>query len=268
VHKYLYTLILLIPVLTLYGQGELNSETRVVTTNEHSFLLSANSNGFSGSFQYGKRLDGFKKRTFDFDFSYIKHPKEIRVENPYYQTQKKFVFGKLYSMFALRAGVGRQREMFSIYDKGGLAIRYHYEVGGTVGLLKPIYYDVVDSTEQINNLEHLYISSKEFDYTSIHEVGDIYSRSSFFKGINETKLIPGVFFKGGVSFVFSERYESINAIEIGTIVDVFAKSIHIMANEKKNYVFVSLYVGYRFGRIGIKNKSSSNEINATGDEEN
>lgn len=266
VQRFLYTFLLWLLVHSLFAQGELNPEARVVTTNEHSFLLAVNSNGASASFQHGKRIDGFRKRTFDIDFSYLKDPKEIREGNSYYQSQKKFVFGKLYSMFAMRAGIGKQRELFSVNDKGGIAIRYHYEIGGTLGLLKPIYYEVVDSTKDLNNEHYIYISDKQFDYTSIHQVSDIYSRSSFFKGLNETKLIPGAFFKAGLSFVFSERYESINAIELGTIVDVYSKPIQIMATEKKGYVFVSVYVGYRFGKIGVKNRHKSDETNNKKDE--
>ncbi len=244
----------------VFSQGELNPEARVVTTNEHSFFGSINSNGFSLGFQYGKRLDGFRKRITDIDFSYIKHPKEIRVENPYYQNQKKFVFGKLNTMFAFRVGKGKQREIFSIFDKGGIAIRYHYSFGASLGMLKPIYYEVVDSTKIYNNIQYLYISDKQFDY-SIHQVSDIYSRSSFFKGIGETKFIPGIFLKGGFSFVFSEKYEAINAIEVGVITEAFLKPIEIMANERKERLFVTLYVGYRFGKIKVKNRErSSNSI--------
>lgn len=258
--KFLHTILFCsIPTL-FFAQGELNPEARVVTTNEHSYLVSLNSNGFSLSYQYGKRIDGFRRRIMDFDFSYIKHPKEIRVENPYYQSQKKFVFGKLNTLFALRGGIGRQREIYSIFDKGGIAIRYHYTFGASLALLKPVYYEVVDSTKIYNNVQYLYISDKQFDY-SIHQISDIYSRSSFFTGIDETKFVPGAYIKGGFSFVFSDKYEAINAIEVGAIVDVFSRPIQIMANEKKERFFVSLYVGYRFGKVKIKNKSGVSNIN-------
>lgn len=258
--RFLHTVILLIICFTVLAQGELSPEVRVVTTNEHSYFISANSNGFSLSYQYGKRLDGFRKRIYETSFSYVRHPKEIRVENPYYQAQKKFVFGKLNTMFVIRSGIGLQREIYSIFDKGGIAIRYHYTFGVNVAMLKPIYYEVVDSTKIVNNVQYIYISDKLFDY-SIHQVSDIYSRASFFKGINETKFIPGVFIKGGFSFAFSEKYESINAIELGAIIDVFMKPFQIMATEKHQRSYISLYIGYRFGKIKIKNKEDRAQMN-------
>lgn len=244
----------------LWAQGELNPDARVMTTNEHSFLFAVNSNGTMFSFQHGKRIDGFRKRTIDFDFAYVKHPKEIRVENPYYQNQKKFVFGKLYTMFAFRVGMGKQREIYSIFDKGGIAIRYHYEMGALLGIMKPNYYEVVDSTLIVNNVEYIYLSDKQFDY-NIHQRSDIYSRSSFFKGIDETKFIPGGFIKAGLSFVFSEKQEAINALEVGAILDVFTKPIQIMATENKDHFLFSLYVGYRFGKIKVRNRDSDQLIN-------
>ncbi|MGQ9846976.1 MAG: hypothetical protein ACUVQP_05660 [Bacteroidales bacterium] len=253
--KFCTLVVFLFSFLLAIAQGELAPETRVVTTNEHSFLLALNSNGGMFSFQHGKRLDGFRKRTLDFDFAYIKHPKEIKVENPYYQNQKKFVFGKLYSTFALRAGLGKQKEIFSIFDKGGIAIRLHYSIGGTLGLLKPIYYQVVDSSKILDNYQILYISDKKFDY-NIHQISDIYSRSSFFKGFNETQFLPGAYSKIGMSFVFSEKQEVINALELGILFDFFSKPIQIMATEKKERFILSLYIGYRFGKIKIRNRDS------------
>ncbi len=244
----------------LWAQGELSPDVRVMTTNEHSFLLAMNSNGTMFSFQRGKRLDGFRKRTIDFDFAYVKHPKEIRVENPYYQNQKKFVFGKLYTMFALRAGIGKQREIYSIFDKGGVAIRYHYEFGASLALMKPNYYEVVDSSRIVDNIEYIYLSDKQFDY-NIHRISDIYSRSSFFKGVDETKLIPGGFVKAGLSFVFSEKQEAVNALEVGAILDIFAKPVQIMATDNKDRFLVSLYIGYRFGKIKVKNRDSDQLMN-------
>ena len=240
----------------LFSQGELLSETRTVTTNENTYFINANSNGFSIGYTFGKRLDGFRKRLYEASFSYLKHPKEIRTENPYYQNQKKFVFGKLYSVFALRSGIGYQRELFSIFDKGGVAIRYNYLLGGSLALLKPIYYEVVDSTKIYDNVQYIYISDKQFNY-SIHQVSDIYSRSSFLLGINETKFVPGIFVKGGLSFAISQSQRSINSIDVGCIVDYFFKPIQIMATEKKEQIFITLYLGYRFGKVKLKNENTN-----------
>ncbi len=250
----LYTVLIFFS-LTSLSQVEQPGDVRVVTGNENSYAVLLNSNGWGLNYRYGKRLDGFRRRIFDIDFSYIKHPKEIKTQNPYYENQKRFVFGKLNTMFALRGGIGLQKEIYSKFDKGGVAIKFFYGAGITLGILKPMYYQVVDSSTVSNNERYLYLSDKKFDY-SIHSVDDIYSRSSFFKGIGETKIKPGAYLKLGLSFVYSNAYDALKAIEAGVLVDGFYSEVPIMATEKNDKIFISLFVSFRFGRVGIRNKKT------------
>lgn len=254
-YRYTVIFILFTFSLTAFSQGELNDEVRMVSGNEKSYAVLLNSNGWGLNYRRGKRLDGFRKRLLDFDIDYIKHPKEIKTQNPYFENQKRFVFGKLNSLITLRAGIGIQKEIYSKFDKGGIAIKYFYEAGLTLALLKPVYYQVVDSEKVSNNKRILYTSDQIFNY-NIHQVSDIYSRSSFFKGIDETKFKPGVFVKFGLSFVYSNLYEAINALETGVILDVYASKVPIMATDKNYPYIISLFVSYRFGKVGIKNKKS------------
>lgn len=258
--KFIKLQFLLTAVFLIYGAyfltgQEVVSDLRVVTGNEKSYAILLNSNGWGINYRNGKRLDGFRKRLIDLDFAYVRHSKEIKTQNPYYENQKRFIFGKLHYMYTFRTGLGLQKEIFSKFDKGGVAIKYFYSGGFSLGLLKPIYYEVVDSSEIIDNRRVLYISNKLFDY-SIHQVSDIYSRSSFFRGFGETKMIPGLFLKLGLSFVYSNAYETINALDAGIVFDAFYKEFKIMATEKKDQFLVSLFVNYRFGKVGIKNKKT------------
>lgn len=238
----------------VFSQGDLREDANIVTRSDFSFMLGANSNGFTIGFEKGKRIDGFRKWIYDINISYVKDPKEIRVENPYYNNQKRFVFGKINSDFVFRSGIGRFKELYSILDKNSVAIGYFWWSGISCSILKPIYYEVVDSIKIINNVKYIYISDKKFDY-SIHQVSDIYGRSSFFKGINEIKAIPGITINTGIRFNFAEKYESMKIIEAGIIIDVFLKPIQIMfvepsnTNNKGKYIFTSLYIAYRFGKI-------------------
>ncbi|NCO55173.1 MAG: hypothetical protein COZ21_09740 [Bacteroidetes bacterium CG_4_10_14_3_um_filter_31_20] len=237
-----------------FSQGELNNETRVVSGNEKSYALLINSNGWGLNYRYGKRITGFKKRLFDFDFSYIKHPKEIRIQNTYYDNQKRFVFGKLNILFTLKASIGKQKEVYSKFDKGGIAIKYFYEGGFSLAILKPIYYEVVDQSNPNPNPNTPNVIDKLFDY-NIHSPADIYGRSSFFKGITETKFKPGLFVKAGLSFVYSNQYEKINALETGLIFDIYNKELPIMATAQNQNYLISIFISYRFGKVGIKNKN-------------
>ncbi len=240
---------------TLHGQGELVNEDRIVTYNENSIAFFFNNNGFSTQYRFGKRMDGYRKLIYDFDFSHIKHPKEVKVRNPYYDNQKRFVFGKLNTFMNFRGGIGIQKEQYSKQDKGGVSIKYYYQAGVSLGLLKPVYYEVVDSARFDNVRQEiiLYIGNKKFS-SDIHSISDIYGRSSFFKGFGELKPVPGGFVKVGISFEYSSSYQYINALEAGVICDFFASEVPIMDTEKNSRLFITLFIGYRFGKVGITKK--------------
>ncbi|MCX7954399.1 MAG: hypothetical protein N3A01_04315 [Bacteroidales bacterium] len=266
----LFLIVFILIFFNCYSQGELREDINIATTSDRSFFIGANSNGFTIGFEKGKRIDGFRKWIYNVNFSYVKDPKEIRVENPYYNNQKRFVFGKVNSDFVLRTGIGRFKELYSIFDKNSVAIGYFWWGGVACAFLKPIYYEVVERIEIINNVKYIYISDKKFDY-SIHQVSDIYGRSSFFKGIDETKLIPGITINTGIRFNFAEKYEHMKIIETGIIIDIFSKPVQIMfveptsiSNNKNNgkFIFTSLYIAYRFGKIKFwQNATTKNPLN-------
>lgn len=225
---------------SVYGQGEINEEQMIFIRNERSFGLLLNTDGFGIGYREGKRIDYLNKKLLEIEFSTLKHPKEVKLSNPYYQTPGTFVFGKLNSTLLLRGGIGRQHEVFKKADLGGVAIRYFYTVGPVIAFYKPIYYKIIVSPTE-------YLEEK-FDINK-HDPTMIYSKSSFLKGIKETKILPGLFAKGGFNFEYSKQDKVIHAIELGAQVDLFPKKIPIMSTTGNKAVFFSLFASYRFGVI-------------------
>jgi len=129
-------------------------------------------------------------------------------------------------------------------DQGGIAIRYVFSGGPSFSLYKPIYYDVLYHI----SLYEVEINQEKFS-VSIHKPEEIYRQSSFMKGINEIKIVPGVYGKAGINFEYSKLDRVIHAIEIGVTLDAFLKKIPIMASEDNLRLFPALFVSYRFGRI-------------------
>jgi len=82
-----------------------------------------------------------------------------------------------------------------------------------------------------------------------HEPSMIYSKSSFTKGFNELKLLPGIYGKGGFNFEYSKQDKVIHAIEAGAQINIFPKKIPIMSTTSNKAIFMSLFVSYRFGVI-------------------
>lgn len=226
------------------GQGELNEQQRIFFRNERTFAVLLNTDGYGLSYREGKRIDYLNKRLLEFDLGTFRHPKEVKLSNPYYQTPGSFVFGKLNSVIYIRGGIGHQREIFKKADLGGIAIRYFYSGGPALSLYKPIYYKIMHFVSA-NEVE---IKEEKFDVT-VHEPSIIYSKSSFTKGISETKLLPGIYAKAGFNFEYSKEDKIIHAIEIGSQINLFPKKIPIMATAKNKAIFFSLFASYRFGVV-------------------
>jgi hypothetical protein len=228
----------------VFAQGEIDSQTKILFRNESSFAVSLHSNGFGMNYRYGKWKDAFNQLIYDVDFSYVKHPKEVKTIIAYNYITRRYVYGKENLFWELKGYIGWQKELYRKYDRSGISVRLFYSGGGTLGFLKPIYYDVISfsGSGEITSSE-----AQKFN-PSIHQ-SNINGRSSFFMGFDELKVLPGLTAKTGLSFEYSERDEIIHALEAGVNITAYPKRIPIMATEDNSFFFLTLTVGYRFGRV-------------------
>jgi hypothetical protein len=231
-------------LVSLFAQGELD-EQQVIFRNERSYAVMLNSDGLGLSYHEAKRVDYLNKRLLEIDAGTLKHPKEHRAPNIYSQNAGSIVFGKMNTVFYLRGGIGHQHEIYKKADLGGVAIRYVYSAGPVLAIYKPIYYKVLYSTP---NPQVYDIREEKFD-VSIAVPWDIYSKASFTKGLGEIKVLPGLYGKAGFNFEYSKEDKVIHSIEIGAQINVFPKSIPIMASTQNKAIYFSLFVSYRFGVI-------------------
>jgi len=245
--KYNFAFILLsfISLLT-FSQGEIAKP--FPNRSENSFAIILNSNGWGLNYHYGKRTDGFHRTLYSIDFAEIKHPKEVKLSNPYYNSGKKFVFGKLNDFYVLRISFGRFKILYDKFDKGGISINRFYQAGVSIGIEKPVYYLVIYPTE---DPYRKILREEKFNY-SMHRITDIYSKAPYFDHIGETQFVPGIFFRYGFSFDFSDNSYVINSLFGGAQIDLFPKEIEIMGNTDNSNYFLSLFVGYRFGKASQK----------------
>jgi len=239
----------------IFAQGEIDVQQKIFFRNERSIAFILSSDGFGLSYRDGKRVNFLNKRYFEIEFGTLKHPREYRQSNPYYQTPGTFVFGKLNSTFYLRGSYGHQRELFSKNDVGGIAVRVFYSGGPVFAIYKPIYYRIL---RPLSSTEFQIVEEK-FD-VNIHQPYDIYSKASFTKGLGETKILPGLFVKGGFNFEYSKEDKIIHAIEVGAQLSGFPKKVPIMATTDNKAIFFSLFVSYRFGIVIDPLNPESNKI--------
>jgi hypothetical protein len=235
--------IVLFGTITLYSQRELDKQQKVFFRNERSFGILLNSDGIGVSYREAKRIDYRNKTLIEFDAGTLKNSKEYKQPSQW-SDGGSFIYGKLNSTFFLRAGIGHQHELFKKADLGGIAVRYFYSAGPAFAIYKPIYYKV---RYAISALEYE-VKEERFD-PSMATPQDISGKASFTKGLNETKIMPGLYAKAGFNFEYSKKDKIIHAIEIGGQVNAFLKKIPIMAISDNKSIFFSLFVSYRFGMI-------------------
>lgn len=237
-------LILMFPAASLLAQGEIDEQMRVMLRDERTFGGSLNSNGWGLNYRYGYWRNARNQFIIDGDFAYVKHPKEVKSTISYNYNSYRYVYGKENLFWELKGTAGWQKELYRKIDRNGISVRLYYAGGLSLGFAKPIYYKVF-TTSGLGEI--IYEEYLKFD-PSIHQ-GNIGGRGPFHMGFNELKLIPGLYGKTGFSFEYSRKDAIIHALEAGISITAYPKEIPIMATEQNNWIFFTLNVGYRFGRI-------------------
>lgn len=200
--------------------------------------------GWGGCFKYGKQLTYNKRLNFSLELVSMHHPKEIKVFNPNFDDGKGYFYGKLNSLFMLRPGIGLTRIYFEKLREKGVEISLNYSIGPSFGLLKPVYLQIINPT----NDPFLFTFTDERYNPSFHTVDNIYGRSKGSKGLGETKINPGAFAKFGIQFEYANEDDVIRAIELGSLLDFYFVPVELMTQNKANNFFISIYLKLFLGR--------------------
>jgi hypothetical protein len=243
--KYLISIISLFFALVVFAQGELDQQEKIFYRNERTFGFLLNSNGYGGSYRYGKRIDAFRKTLYEVEFNYLKHPKEIKISLPNYN--RNIVYGKLNAAYTLKGAVGFQKELFQKRDQGGISIRYFVNIGPTLALLKPIYYEYIRS-DNTTYYERFQAQASIYEFTG---------KAPYVEGINEIKIQPGLYSKIGLTFEYGSVDEIFHALELGLALDGYIGKVPIMETSPGKLLFVlpddqfilTLFISYRFGKV-------------------
>ncbi|MCX6290843.1 MAG: hypothetical protein NT126_03675 [Bacteroidetes bacterium] len=224
---------------------ESNEEVNILYRHEACGGLTFHSNGWGVTFKSGKHVTGFIKRILDFEFISMSHPKEYRITNPY-EGSNSFIYGKMNSVFLLRAGWGYQHMLFGKGERSGVEIRYNYYAGLDLGLAKPVFLDILENDPHNDSLR--IVVTKQYDPADPGQtVDNIYGSSSFFTGFDKMKIYPGVYGKFAVSFEYAGWQKRIAAIETGVMADFFPDAIPMMAFNKAENFYFNFYISILWG---------------------
>lgn len=203
------------------------------------------SRGYSLSGRYLKYIDGYNLQGLEIDLVKLRHPKEIIQSNDLYNNTRGFVLGRINSFYTLRAGYVRKKILFDKTDRGSVSISWINSGGLSLGLLKPIYLQVVVATG-----ENGQGGIRTIRYTGEVPPLDIYGEANFFMGLDEIKLRPGIYYKTGFEFDYQLLDEKITSLEAGMIYDYFFSEVPIFYEEDGDVNwsgFFQLYISFNFG---------------------
>ena len=225
--------------LTRLQNGE---DVNVLYRYEASFGIFIHSaGGFGLAYRKGQHITAKRKRMFEVESSNFKHPKEVKSVNSYYSNSKGFIYGKLNSVLLVRSGIGYQNVLFGKSDKKSVEIRYSYFLGATLAFAKPVYLEIRPINSSL-------IPTIERYNPDIHKEEEIYGKAPFFTGMEKLSVYPAGYAKFALSFEYADRYNDIKAIETGVIVDMYPKALPMMAFNKLQQAYVSLYLKMIWGK--------------------
>ena len=218
-------------------------EERIIYERETTVHATINTQGLGGGFKVG-RIRGIHKTTYwNFEISYLRSLKQIKLMH--YFSSSSFVYGKLNDVFILRAGYEVERRIYGKPYWGGVELRWLYEGGASLALLKPYYYSVMVAKPTSTGDYEQVVEYQTFDNNS--QWIEITGKAPFTQGINEIKFRPGVYVKGGLAFEIGTNSTRAQSIEVGAMVECFPQGIALMADNPLSRFITTFYLSYNWG---------------------
>lgn len=249
---FLLTLALACPFLLSAQEIDIDSpndtpvEERIVYNHQNTFYAILHSQGFGAGFKIGKIKSIHTTTQWEFNATSLHSLKELKIISGYNPAGgRPFVYGKLNSVYVARFGYGQEKRIYGKPYWGGVEVRWIYEGGVSLALLKPYYYYVITYKPSGNGTYVETLEELRFDDQS--QWMDIYGKAGFLTGINETTLSPGIHVKGGISFDFGSSRARVQAVNIGAMAECFPMGVSIMDSQRNRPFFLTFFLSYNWG---------------------
>jgi hypothetical protein len=154
-----------------------------------------------------------------------------------------FVYGKENNFYQLKVGFGRQLLIGGKGTTNGVAVSAIFGGGVSLGILKPYYLQVLDSSSATEVADIKYTDNP----TEFLDPNSIVGASSFSKGLSELTFVPGLHARGSLRFDYGKYRLTLSALEVGVNADFYTQKITIMAQNPNHNLFVDAYVAIDFG---------------------
>ena len=229
------------------GQAlEMGQDVNVLFRNEATGNISMHSRGFSANYRRLWHVTGERKRLIEFELLNMRYPKEQKIKHDH---AKSYYYGKLNTLTFLRAGYGYQQTLYRRAERKSIEVRMVYSIGPTLCFAKPVFLEVQypDTISAVTGGDNMITKTEAYDPLK-HNQNNILGRAPVFYGLGQISVYPGAHAKLGFSFEYGEMRNAVKALETGVVLDFFPKAVPTMAYVKPENFFVTLYVGFTFGK--------------------
>ena len=234
------------------GQGyNLNQTVRkgVIYKRERSYSLALQNHGFFAGMNFGRIRSYYKTNWTHWDIGMMRHPKETKVSNDGAGSGLalgSFIYGKQNSLFLARFGKGQLIYFSEKARSKGVAVGISMEAGASLAMLKPYYIVVLD--EHDGTLATKEIKFSEETEHEFLDINHIQGASSFWKGMLESRFVPGAFGRIAVKIDPGAFEKMVKSLDIGIQLDAFTKRLPILATDSNKQFFLNFYAQIQFGK--------------------
>lgn len=174
----------------------------------------------------------FKTKFWAIEIGDLRHSREQRtnLERIILATNRvsrPFVYAKQNQLYVARVGFGNRIYLSEKAKQRGVAIGYSWQLGPTLGLLKP-YYLEVETGEVLNSGTVRDIRFSEATEELFLDRFRIFGASSWSTGLDELRLVPGVHARASLHLGFGAFDEMAKSLEVGIQGDFFFSNAPIM----------------------------------------
>jgi hypothetical protein len=225
-------------------------EEGVIAYRKHTvFGLKLLNDGYGAFLEIGRAQSINKALLFQLDISERKNSKEQKQTNPQYPGPA-IIFGKINFFYPVKLGVQQQILLGNKSNKNGVSVTGNFGGGISLGLLRPYFLDVYDTTK--NPLQRKSIRYESADSNLFGNNNELYylqaTGPNLGKGWGDLKLTPGAYAKAAVRFDYGRYNEVVSAIEVGLTAEYYSKKIPQLVYTTPKNLFVSAYVSIMFGK--------------------
>jgi len=219
-------------------------EGALIYSKQSVFGIQLRTNGYGAFYELGKMNTRRKTSLYTVELTEIKDPKEEKIPTSasFFSVANPYVFGKINNFYPFRLGFGQQYLLGQKGNKNGVAVTAIYHGGISLGLLRPYYLEIDDSTGT-KKIRYTAEDSASFTNKSI-----IRGSGGIGTGWGQIKFKPGIYAKGALRFDYGRYNEMVSGIEIGISVEVYAQKIPILLYTKERQIFFQGHIAILFGR--------------------